>query len=782
MKLSIITIHCQTNFGSVLQSFALYNFLASAGYDSEIIDYRPDYIDSNLGSGIKIFIKKLLLSGKRKRAKNLYDSFIAGNIKLTPTTYRSCEELKKNPPETDLLISGSDQLWNLNYKCGHDDSYKLLFTDNLPKISYATSLNAIGMAEEDTKRLAGKISAFRSLSVRERSSAELLSRAMGRSVEWVCDPVFLLDKNTYESMCKKPEYDDYILVYLADKGELLDEAVKYMKDRLSCKVVFVGGALPKCKCDVHIKGAGPEEMLALIRHARFIITGSFHATSFSHIFHKDFMTLMLGENSERISSLVSLTGLNDQLVKNKNDFERVKCNINFSHSDVALKKFSEKSKKWLVDNINYSKAVYGKRPYSEFRSDNMTPLKAESECCGCGVCADSCPKNAISMREDRYGFLYPAADEALCINCGLCEKICALKNSSLDNKPLAVYAGVTRKTDITQSASGGIFAALANAVLEDGGSVFGASLYSTGGKLVVRHICVKDKSELHKVLGSKYVQSESTGIFPDVRAELDRKVAVLFCGTPCQCDALKRYIGIRYENLLLIDIICHGVPSGAMFSAYIQSLEKKLKGDIIDFKFRDKTRGWGGTCKFLYDKNKKTRSGFLSPSESSYYSLFEKRVIMRPSCYSCKYACENRGGDITIGDYWAVHEENPELLIENGGRLDAKKGVSAVIVNTEHGLETVRNYKGIFDLYPIEFDKVKKKNEQLSHPSAQPDIRKEILELFVDEGYEALEKQWKKRSGIRYYVRWIINRMPRRLKILSVKLIKQDNRRCDKTG
>lgn len=351
MKIDIITIHCQTNFGSAFQCFALHRFLNLHHFDNQIIDYRPSYIENNFGNGIKGTIKKMLFAGSINQGKKKYDEFISKHIRLTTRTYRCYKDLEEYYEPSDILMAGSDQLWNTRYDCGRDDSYRLTFTNTSRKISYATSLNSFSMSKADMQRLAEQISCFEALSVREKSSAEALSKIMNREIKFVCDPVFLLGIEEYQQMFIDMPYDNYILVYLADARDMLDKTVEFVKKKLGCKVISVCGIRPHCRCDIHLKNPGPQEMLSLINGSRMVITGSFHATSFSHILHKNFITLLPNENAERIKNLISISGLSSQICRSEVDLQKVNFDIDFEEADIALKKLREDSKRWLLQHI-----------------------------------------------------------------------------------------------------------------------------------------------------------------------------------------------------------------------------------------------------------------------------------------------------------------------------------------------------------------------------------------------------------------------------------------------
>lgn len=376
---------------------------------------------------------------------------------------------------------------------------------------------------------------------------------------------------------------------------------------------------------------------------------------------------------------------------------------------------------------------------SEMREIKL--FKDKKYCCACGACLNICPKQAISMQKDEYGFLYPQIDESKCIKCGLCLKTCAFQNSELKNIPIKTYAAQSDNTDLKESASGGIFASIAINVLREGGVVYGAAMEIENDKLTVRHIAVENDADLIKLQGSKYVQSSTEKIYQDIKKKLNDNRLVLFSGTPCQVDGLNSYLGKTYDNLITIDIICHGVPNNQMFQDYIVLLEEKYKDKIIDFKFRDKTKGWGLTAKGYTAKG---YTAIIPANVSSYYYMFLKSYIYRDSCYRCKYACKNRCGDITIGDYWGIEKAHPEVLKVNEYGLDYKNGISCLIVNTEQGAKVLEKYKSGLRLLDSAFEKASNENGQLNHPSnLNTEKRLNLLSEYKKQGYIRIEKGFK---------------------------------------
>lgn len=394
----------------------------------------------------------------------------------------------------------------------------------------------------------------------------------------------------------------------------------------------------------------------------------------------------------------------------------------------------------------------------------------KEECCGCRACLNICPQKAILMKNDEYGYSYPAIDADKCIHCGLCKIVCAFQSGEEKQGYLDTYVAVSKTTDLKKSASGGLFASIAKRFLQTGGLVAGAALLQDEQYLTPKVLIVDDEKNMHMLLGSKYVQCDMGDVYPEVKNYLIEGRQVLFSGTPCQVAALKRYLKKDYENLFTIDIICHGVPSAQFFQDYIKFKESKYKFKTTGFEFRDKTCGWKMTGKLSYQKKNKAGDIILYGNEESYYSLFLDAKTYRDSCYQCKYACSKRPGDITIGDYWGVAKEHPDVLKVNHGILDSRLGISCMIVNSDKGRTYLDNYSGDFVLYESSFEKAQRHNGQLSHPSVYSKERNDIMELYQEQGYCAVEKWYKSHRSKKYYLNWINNRMPESIKNIIKKI------------
>lgn len=379
----------------------------------------------------------------------------------------------------------------------------------------------------------------------------------------------------------------------------------------------------------------------------------------------------------------------------------------------------------------------------------------KSNCCGCGACANICPKNAISMKTDEYGFVYPEIDNTRCVDCGVCKNVCAYQSELPENSVISAFAAMSGNEQmLKKSASGGVFSAVAEDFLNNNGVVFGCSLEQHDKGLTPEHIRIDNVKDLCKLQGSKYVQSNMNNVFSLVRDDLKSGKKVLFSGTPCQVDSLKHYLhNIDQSNLFTMDLICHGTPNRQLFEDYLAYFEKKHKCRVIDYSFRDKTEGWGLRGKITYiNKNKKTCTKTIYPHMTAYYSLFLKSVIYRDCCYSCKYANLNRVGNLTIGDFWGIEKAHPNILCSAGGDFDISKGISCILVNTEKGRNFLEKCGIGLKIYQSTADNVTEQNFQLQHPSIKPENRQQVLDIYKNGGYEAVYNWYNKELGVKRYL------------------------------
>lgn len=331
--------------------------------------------------------------------------------------------------------------------------------------------------------------------------------------------------------------------------------------------------------------------------------------------------------------------------------------------------------------------------------------KKKAKCCGCNACAEICPKHCIQMIEDAKGFLYPQVDSAICIECDACENVCPLNTSKLSLRtPLKAFAAWNKNhQEHLASSSGGAAYILSSYILDKGGVVYGC----TSDGIDVRHIRVENHSDLSKLQGSKYVQSNVCGLFKDVKNDLKSGKSVLFIGTPCQVAGLKNYIKHIPEHLYLVDLICHGVPSKKMLHDHIKHIANRRVVQKISFRKGNDYRLSIQTVNFSYEV-----SLWETPYKDLYLKGFIEGMISRPSCYKCPFACPTRVSDITIGDFWGL--KNAEILPE-----ETRDGVSLLLPMTDKGLNLLQAVKSHFHIIERSVDEAVDGNTQLRHPSIQ---------------------------------------------------------------
>lgn len=363
--------------------------------------------------------------------------------------------------------------------------------------------------------------------------------------------------------------------------------------------------------------------------------------------------------------------------------------------------------------------------------DKMITINNPADCCGCTACASICAHDAITMKPDALGFLYPEVDEDKCVDCGLCEKVCAFNDhydTSLNlEKPLAYGARHKDMNEVETSRSGAAFIAISDYILEQGGVVYGAG-YADHFRVVHKRATTKEERDEFK--GSKYVQSDMTGVFRQVRQDLRDGLTVLFSGTPCQTAGLNKYVGKKLrENLILLDIICHAVPSPYIWRDYLASMEKKARSKAKAIYFRDKTYGWAA--------QHNERFVFKSGKESVDYihrDLFYENFSTRISCHSCHFCNLFRPSDITIGDFWGYDKTDCKSMNEDG------RGISLLLINTAKGHKLLDAIRDSVILKQVPLSECLQPN--LQRPTSLNPLRYQFIKDYTDKGFMYVAKKY----------------------------------------
>lgn len=392
----------------------------------------------------------------------------------------------------------------------------------------------------------------------------------------------------------------------------------------------------------------------------------------------------------------------------------------------------------------------------------MIDFDFEQYCCGCSSCANSCPAGAIEMRRNEEGFLMPKVDKGKCTDCGLCDKRCPHLNvnadiggfSLNDFRGKSAYLYYSSKVTRKASASGGFVNDVFSRFIKENGYACGCVW---DDELKARHI-VSDKDEdLPKMQSSKYVQSDLSSCFKEIKSLIKAGNKVAFCGTPCQTAGLRQYLGklADTEQVVLICLICHGVPSPKVWDYYKKCLEKKFRARMTNVNMRDKRKkGYAlSYARYTFNKEDKRavsgRSLETSASWPTYLSdpyifLFTDNLYLRNSCYHCKYKSVNAGADIIVGDFYA---STP------GAGND---GCSCLVAMTGKGERTIKNLDGTMKESSI--DEVGSVNGMICHSVAM-NPKRDLFFGDLDSHPENGMTLFYKYLPFRFYVKDMLGRI-----------------------
>lgn len=351
-------------------------------------------------------------------------------------------------------------------------------------------------------------------------------------------------------------------------------------------------------------------------------------------------------------------------------------------------------------------------------------------CTGCEACCHICPAKAITMMDSEEGFRYPIINKTICLECGLCIEVCPL-NSRIDNDFEQKYycAKAREQSEQRTSQSGGICACLAEEALLRGGVVYGCALNET---LKAEHIRVQRKQDLYKLKGSKYVQSDVSNIYLTIIDDIKNQNInrVLLFGTPCQIAGIKSFLqknkSINLNKVYCVDLICHGAPSPQIFAEYLNHYYKSAK----NYNFRDKTFGWSSHVESIQTKSRMVYS-------ERFVKLFYSDLILRKSCYECKFCTFNRCSDLTCADFWNYKQ--------SGVGYDPA-GISEVLINSSKGLEIFDEIEK--ELIVREISKGQADQYNLNAPTIlpKPMIRDEFWKEYRNEGIDYIVKKYAKET------------------------------------
>lgn len=696
-KVGILTFHQAINYGAVLQAYALKEVCNDLGYEAHIIDYE-------IGKGAKPapFHEFLNSSSKKtgaiKLIRNMMSYFgdaqrwkLFKDFREKYLSESKCCKSEKDIAQLgyDFYIAGSDQIWNYRITCEQfNPVFFLEFDTDAKKIIYAASSQDTPFPldkELEFKAMLEKLDA--AVGIREPKLADYVAELIHTQYPVVLDPTLLAGRSVLERL---PDTDipdkPYILIYQIDSNPASDISVKNLERQFGCDVYTM--TVPRIGSVHGRKGiAGPEKFLSLLKNAQLLVTNSFHGIALSLLFEKQFFVYENGGVMSRIDSLLTAVNLCDRKVKMVADIEPNQ-KIDYGPVNEQLALLRQRSQEFL------RRAFSGEHMLTEFTEKKTTifPMneRKKEDCCGCSACADVCPVNAIEMKEDEEGFVYPFVRGEACIHCGKCDRTCGFIPVCKREAPyeLPKAYGVKHKNDTIResSRSGAAFIAFSDIILEQDGIVYGAAMQKD---FSVRHVRAANKVERDDMKKAKYVQSNTIGIYPKVEKDLREEKQVLFSGTPCQVAGLHAYLNekqVDESRLICCDLVCHGVPSPAIWKDYLEYICKKYGKKILVANFRDKEFGWDSHCESFVLENR--RKKIVS---RDYTDLFYQHIMFRPSCHNCPFANVYRPGDLTLADFWGI-EKNDESFNDN-------RGVSLVLVNTEKGMSLFKQAQKAFHYF-----------------------------------------------------------------------------------
>lgn len=409
-------------------------------------------------------------------------------------------------------------------------------------------------------------------------------------------------------------------------------------------------------------------------------------------------------------------------------------NLSSDNELVNAFKWLDKNKGAIKNKLEEIMPDYIKRCYelknkiSEIRGKKLNnfSLADSLNCTGCSACMNVCPVGCIEMVDNEKGFKVPRIDFAKCIRCNKCRNVCPINNKFNSVLVKKCYAAKAKNVDtVKNSSSGGLFSILANEILNNNGVVYGAKLDINNKD--VSHVRIDNVEDLVLLNGSKYVQSNIDEIFKNIKNDLNNNVIVLFSGTPCQISGLKSFLGKCYDNLYCVDVVCHGVPSPLVFRDYIKYLEDKYSSNVKSVNFKNKDGGWNNSSIQIFFENGECLIEKIY--DNIYMKSFLNNLILRDSCYNCKFKNNNSFSDITLGDFWGI-----ENFTENENFLD-NNGVSLVCINTNKGVNLFNKVKNELIYEERSYDEAKEYNSCLVKSAPYNDSEKDfwnnnILDYF----------------------------------------------------
>ena len=685
-KVALMTWYKYHNYGTALQAASLYNVIKELGYDVDIINYTPkknrNYSCEKvyrfiLETTLKKIKERLNPSAIPQKRKNLFNDFLAKNITET-IACRSFPELHDLNNIYDAFVCGSDQIWS---PLCFDDKYFLSFVDESSKmVAYAPSMGNNKIYDERLRRKISKnLERFINLSVRENDGKKLIKNLTGQTAKVVLDPTLLLSRDNWDgfiSSCNPQNLPDkkYIICYFLGNPQKYSKYVSMLSKKTGLPYYIIPVKRNQFACSNKIPfEVGPIEFVSLIKNASYVCTDSFHGMAFSIIYNipftafKRFSDKDRRNQNSRLENLLDTLDLKDRLISLDCKYTFAEFdNYNFENANGILANLKDESMQYIKSALNAA---------TNYIQGNNYNYKITENCCGCGACAAVCSKGAITIQKNEEGFEHYSIQREMCVKCGKCKTVCPMTNVEAPEiqKSYALYS-VKNKSEqaLKASSSAGVGYALSKFGIKNNYHVCGCTYDQQNS--VARHILISpdqgDKIEL--LQGSKYIQSITADVLKKINV-MTPEEKLIFFGTPCQVAAVRKLLKNKFMgNVILVDLICHGVPTYHLWTNYIEEINKShstgLNPSVL---FRSRTKTWHK--RFI--KIQGNGNTYLkSERKDDFYAFFRRGICDMQSCSECPYR-EKTSADLRIGDYWGKKFQNSDYP------------VSMIIANTKAGTE-----------------------------------------------------------------------------------------------
>lgn len=655
MKIGIITFNSAHNYGAVLQVWALQEKLKEDGYQVEVINYRTAAIDNlyriyipkwitqselvNRGFHKLQYMKAKLKTPQKAIRFKKFENFI-NHVLPTTKPYHRYKALINEDFDYDVMIAGSDQIWNSNITRGLSGAYFLNFgKKDIKRISYAASIGKDNFEPEEQLMVQLYLKNLDYISVREEKLKHEVEQLTTKEVDLVLDPTLLLDKEKYDKIRKDTKIkQDYIFVHnvhLAKVDECLNAIVEEISKRTGLPVINNRADYNFSNEIGKFADGGPEEFLGIIAGAKMVITNSFHATVFSTIYERNFITVPHFKNPDRMQNLLHLFQLDNHLIKSVNEIPEDLKSLEIDYTHVAqLRKIARDASEKFLD-----KALHGKKTVDQpIQNDELYfTSKDKFTCYGCGACVNVVNSPSYKLTYDENGFLYPNVDSLEKEQLALCQKVCPYQNKNTITHSLSGVLDTFQtylkdKKKLMNSSNGGTIRALAETFTEHGGMVAGVAFTD----YVNPEYILATANTLPETMFKFYdIEVDCTDIHLQIKIHLDAGKSVLYFDTPYHLEGLKLFLGKEYEHLYTVAMPSNKTVSGKRYKEYIEELENKYHSKVKTVDLENKTIGAATPfVSIIFDNDELYAK---SVKTDSFTKSRIRGFLQRPSCYNPDY-------------------------------------------------------------------------------------------------------------------------------------------------